>query len=224
MDNCLQQLLPFHNNVTIWLKYIDTVFATTPALTDDQKYYATVIPIPTAIASSIAPTLTSLPENKYLAVKEALLNALGLTQEYHLHALESVQYDGSHLSLLLQHLQALNATTGHPYSSEMLGFQWLSLLPLSTWLLLADSSIKTIQNTGVVTWQTPFTSPKASIHCCRITHLMWRPQGLHPSQCHKYWCPFPSQLPSQWQCLPRTRHAGRRVSNYDGRKPLLCAG
>lgn len=150
MDNRTRhQLPPFHADVASWFQHIEAVFAAFPDYTDDQKYYATVVAIPTAIASRIAPTLAALPVgNKYLAVKKALLDALGQTRELHLHALEGVRYDGGRPSLLLQRLQALNTAAEEPYSTEMLKFRWLSLLPPSTRVLLADSSNKTLQECG----------------------------------------------------------------------------
>ena len=65
MDNRTRhQLPPFHADVASWFQHIEAVFAAFPDYTDDQKYYATVVAIPTAIASRIAPTLAALPVGK----------------------------------------------------------------------------------------------------------------------------------------------------------------
>ena len=149
MDHRIRQLPPFDADVVSWFQHIEAAFVAFPDITDDQKYHAIVTAIPTAIAARIAPTLSALPnEGKYLAVKKALLRALGQTREYHLHALEEVRYDGGRPSLLLQRLQALNAAAEDPYSAEMLRFRWLALLPTSLRVLLATSSSNTLQECG----------------------------------------------------------------------------
>ena len=149
MDQRIRQLPAFDEDITSWFQHIEATFAAFPDITDDQKYHAVIIAIPTAIAARIAPTLAALPtEDKYVAVKHALLRALGQTREYHIHALDEVRYDGDRPSLLLHRLQALNAAAGNPYSADMVKFRWLALLPASLRVLLTASSATTLQDCG----------------------------------------------------------------------------
>ena len=148
MDNCVRQVPPFHADIAGWLQHIEAAFAASKDLTDDQKYYAVIVSIPTHVATRIAPTLAALPsEDKYQALKQALLHALGPTRESHLHALEGARYDGGRPSLL-QRLQALNAAAENPYSEDMVRFRWLALLPASLRVLLTANATKTLQDCG----------------------------------------------------------------------------
>ena len=145
MDSRVRQLPPFHTDITGWFQHIEAAFAAFPDYTDDQKYHAVVVSIPTDVAVRIAPTLANLPaEGKYKAVKQALIQALGHTRESHLHALEGVRYDGCRPSLLLQRLQTLNTAAGAPYSEEMVRFRWLALLPTSLRVLLTTAATDTL--------------------------------------------------------------------------------
>ena len=85
------RLPPYNPDITSWLNHIEATFAAFTGLTDQQKYHAVIVAIPTQVAAQVAPTLANLPEEgKYVAVKKALLRVLGQSQESHLHALENV--------------------------------------------------------------------------------------------------------------------------------------
>ena len=149
MDNCVRQLPPFNTDIAGWFQHIEAAFAASTDLTDDQKYYAVIVSIPTHVATRIAPTLAALPsEGRYQALKQALLQALGPTRESHLHALEGARYEGGRPSLLLQRLQALNTAAESPYSEDMVRFRWLALLPASLRVLLTTSAPKSLQDCG----------------------------------------------------------------------------
>ena len=149
MDNCVRQLPAFHADIAGWFQHIEAAFAASKDLTDDQKYYAVIVSIPTHVATRVAPTLGALPaEGKYQALKTALLHALGPTRESSLHALEGVRYEGGRPSLLLQQLQALNTAAENPYSENMVRFRWLALLPVSLRVLLTASATATLQAAG----------------------------------------------------------------------------
>ena len=130
------------------MHHLDAVFAASGDLTDEQKYYAIIISIPTHVATRIKPTLAALPQEfKYQALKDALLKALWPTRESHLHALEGARYDGRRASLL-HRLQALNIAAKNLYSEDMVRFRWLALLPAFLRVLLTTYAATTLQECG----------------------------------------------------------------------------
>ena len=128
----------FSYDVSTWLLQLEAVWTGVTDLTDQQRYQAVVRALPSEVACRLSSVLANPPtEQRYEAVKSALLAAFGKSQADYFAALDSVHFHGGRPSALLARMLDLNRAAGTPLSEEMLRYRHANLMPHPVRLQLA---------------------------------------------------------------------------------------
>ena len=150
MDNGItyhQRLPAFTYDIATWFLHVEACWAGSEDITDTQKFHAVIRALPTDVAARISTVLATPPQqDRYEAVKAALISALGRSSESYMAELDTLQFDGRRPSAFLSRMRDLNRSAGSPLSDGMLRYRHSRLLPHPVRLQL--SSVR-----GVMTLQ-----------------------------------------------------------------------
>ena len=124
------QVPPFSYDVATWFLHLEAIWAASGDLTDQHQYLAVVRALPAEVALRLASFLAKPPaQDRYPAVKAALVAAFGRTRETYYAELDAVRFEGGRPSALLARMAYLNEAAGQPLSEAMLQYRHTRLMP-----------------------------------------------------------------------------------------------
>lgn len=129
----------FTYDIATWFLHLEACWAGSQDITDLQQFHAVIRAIPTDVAARISAVLSTPPQqDRYKALKTALISALGRSPESYMAELDTLQFDGRRPSVFLSRMQDLNRSAGSPFSDVMLRYRHTSLMPHTVRLHLAS--------------------------------------------------------------------------------------
>lgn len=125
-------------NPTLWFSHIEAQFQISRITNDDTKFSYTVSSLPERLALEVQDILASPPTaNKYVVLKEALINRISQSEAKRLNQLLQTEELGDRKpSQLLRRLRSLASNS---ISEDILKNLWISRLPVESQRILTVS-------------------------------------------------------------------------------------
>ncbi|KAK8389351.1 hypothetical protein O3P69_008830 [Scylla paramamosain] len=160
-------------DVATWFLHLEAVWDGVDGLTNQFRYQAVVSGLPSEVAARLAGVLAEPPaDNRYAAVKSALMAAFGRTPEAYFSALDTAHFEGGRPSAFLACMSDLNRAAGHPLSDAMLCYRHSTFMlhPVRMQLAATRQFLSLAEYSGLV-------------DAVYEAHLASLPSPLSPSAC-----------------------------------------
>lgn len=136
----------FTYDAPAWFRHVDASWYGLDDLTDLDRFRAVVRALPADVAALVPDVLAAPPaEDKYAALKAAVVRALGKSTEAALAELEAIQLDGRRPSQLFTAMESLNRAAGDHMSNTLLRYRHKCLLPPAIRLQLTGRDVQSSQ-------------------------------------------------------------------------------